>query len=100
MRIAFLNCYSPSTFKAIIDGDDREKMVAQVFESVGGKLESMMLTQGAFDALVIGSVPNHNAAAGLAMAMKSTGMCSESLLLEELNLEDILVPARKVLEAK
>ena len=57
--------------------EDREQAVAELFESVGGKLIGWYLTFGPSDWLVIGDFPDEKAAASAVLAAAAGGSLSE-----------------------
>jgi uncharacterized protein with GYD domain len=54
-------------------GSDRRKAVADMVKSVGGKLESFHFGFGERDAIVIVELPDHEAAAAVALIVNSAG---------------------------
>ena len=51
----------------------RQRAVAELCESVGGKLESMYYAFGDIDVFAIAELPTNEAAAALSLAVNSTG---------------------------
>jgi uncharacterized protein with GYD domain len=70
-------------------GTKRRQAVSHALESLGGKLESMYFCLGDSDCIVIADLPDAISAAGLSIAVSSTGTArlSTTLLLtaEELD---------------
>jgi uncharacterized protein with GYD domain len=60
----------------VANPENREQVVAKLFESVGGKLIGWYLTFGASDWLVIGEFPNEKAAATAILAAAAGGSLS------------------------
>jgi uncharacterized protein with GYD domain len=54
-------------------GTKRRKVVADLFASLGGKLESYHFSFGADDYVVIGELPSNAAAAAASLATSATG---------------------------
>lgn len=61
----------------VANPENREQVVAKLFESVGGKLIGWYLTFGARDWLVIGEFPNEKAAASAILAAAAGGSLSD-----------------------
>ncbi len=95
MRTIFLACYAPHAVKGLIDGSDREAAVKALLDSVGGKLESMMFTRGAYDVAVISEMPDLNTGMGLTMAIKASGAFTKITVLEELDMGPVVAAAQK-----
>ena len=49
---AVLANYAPHAAKGLMQGSDREAAVKALYESVGGKMSSMMFTRGAYDVVI------------------------------------------------
>src|SRR4026208_892288 len=61
----------------VTNPENREQVVAKLFESVGGKLIGWYLTFGAHDWLVIGEFPDEKAAASAILAAAAGGSLSD-----------------------
>lgn len=99
MRVIYLANYEPHALKGIMQGSDREAAIRTLVESVGGTLESTMLSRGAYDVVVIASMPNQAAALGMAMAVRASGSISEAVVLEELDPKPIIAAANTAAKA-
>ena len=95
MRTIFLACYAPHAVKGLIAGSDRKAAIEALLNSVGGKLESMMLTRGEFDVAVICEMPDQSAGMGLTMAIHASGAFTRITILEELEMESVIAAAQK-----
>jgi uncharacterized protein with GYD domain len=64
-------------------GSAREAAVRNLFESMGGKVESFYFAFGKRDVFVIGELPDNAAAAGLALAVNAAGsaLCKTTILM-------------------
>ena len=47
MKVTILANYAPHTAKGLMQGSDREAAVKALYESVGGKMTSLMFTRDA-----------------------------------------------------
>jgi uncharacterized protein with GYD domain len=54
-------------------GTSRREAVAQVAESVGGRLESFYFAFGDYDAYVVADLPDNEAAAAVALTVNAAG---------------------------
>ena len=99
MRAIILANYAPHAVKGLIQGSDREAAIRALTESVGGKLESVMFTRGAYDIAVTFTVPDQAAGLGVAMAVRASGSLSEVQVLEELDIKPILAAAQTAAKA-
>ena len=95
MRVIFLGSYSPQAMKGLIGGSDREAAVKALLGSVGGKLESLMFTRGAYDIAAIAEVPDQAAGMGLTMAIRASGAFTTMTVLDELDMGPIIAVAQK-----
>ncbi len=93
MRTIFLGCYAPHAVKGLIG--DREAAVKALLDSVGGKLESLMFTRGAYDVAVISEMPDQNTGVGLTMAIQASGAFTKITVLEELDMKPVIAAAQK-----
>ncbi len=95
MRTIFLGCYAPHAVKGLIGGSDREAAIKALFDSVGGKLESLMFTRGEYDVAVICEMPDQNTGMGLTMAIQASGAFTKISILEELDMKPVIAAAQK-----
>lgn len=63
-------------------------------ESVGGKVESVMFTRGAYDIVVAADVPDRASSMGLAMAVRASGSMTDFTVLEELDMKAVISAAQ------
>ena len=70
--------YSPDGIKGVIakGGVARREAVEKMLSDLGGHVESFDFAFGDRDAIVICEVPNHVAAAAIALAVGASGMAS------------------------
>ena len=94
MKVTILANYAPHAVKGLIQGSDREAAVKALFESVGGKMTSMMFTRGIYDIVINGEVPDQSAGMGLALATRASGSLSDLVVLEELDMKAVLKNAK------
>lgn len=99
MRVVVLGNYAPHAIKGIMQGSDREAAIRTLVESVGGTLESAMLTRGAYDFAVTCSVPDQAAVLGVAMAIRASGSLADVVVLEELDPKPIIAAANTAAKA-
>ena len=95
MKTTVLANYAPHAVKGLMQGSDREAAVRALYESVGGKMTSLMFTRGAYDVVIQGEVPDQAAGMGLALAVRASGSLTDLVVLEELNMKDVLKAAGK-----
>ena len=95
MKVTVLASYEPHAAKGLMQGSDREAAIRTLFESVGGKLNSLMFTRGMYDVVVNGEVPDQNAGMGLTLAVRASGSVSDLVILEELNMKAVIAAANK-----
>ena len=93
MKVTVLANYAPHAVKGLIKGSDREAAVKTLFESVGGKMTSMMFTRGAYDIVINGEMPDQVAGMGLAWAVRASGSLNDVVVLEELDMKAVLAAA-------
>ena len=93
MKVTVLANYAPHAVKGLIKGSDREAAVKTLFESVGGKMTSMMFTRGAYDIVINGEMPDQAAGMGLALAVRASGSLNDVVVLEELDMKAVLAAA-------
>ncbi|KUM28081.1 hypothetical protein AU467_35120 [Mesorhizobium loti] len=95
MKVTILANYEPQAAKGLMQGSDREAAIKALFESVGGRMSSLMFTRGKYDVVVNGEVPNQTAGMGMALAVRASGSVSDLVVLEELDMKAVLVAANK-----
>jgi uncharacterized protein with GYD domain len=95
MKVTILANYAPHAAKGLMQGSDREAAVKALYESVGGKMTSLMFTRGAYDVVINGEVPDQAASMGLALAVRASGSLNDLVVLEELNMKAVLAAANK-----
>lgn len=70
--------YTPEAWKSLVKSpQDRFEAVRPAVEQLGGKVVSGYLAFGDYDAIAIVDMPDHVAAAALAMAFAAGGACRE-----------------------
>ena len=95
MKVTILANYEPHAAKGLMQGSDREAAIKALFESVGGKMASMMFTRGIYDIVVNGDVPDQSAGMGMVLAVRASGSVSDVVVLEELDMKAVLAAANK-----
>lgn len=99
-KYAILGGYTAETWARFIDNpEDREAAVRSAVESVGGKLESIYWCFGEDDYLLIAECPDDIAAAGVSVAVGSSGALRNLRtikLIEARDLKQVLDKARTV----
>jgi uncharacterized protein with GYD domain len=70
--------YTAEGIKGVLDkgGSAREEAGREAVESAGGKLEALYFAFGDTDVYAICDMPNHAAAASVAMTVSATGLLS------------------------
>ncbi|TIS19297.1 MAG: GYD domain-containing protein, partial [Mesorhizobium sp.] len=95
MKVTILASYEPHAAKGLMQGSNREAAIQALFESVGGRMSSVMFTRGIYDVVVNGEVPDQVAGMGMALAVRASGSLSELVVLEELDMKAVLEVANK-----
>ena len=95
MKVTILANYAPHAAKGLMQGSDRQAAVKALFESVGGKVSSVMFTRGIYDVVVSGEVPDQSAGIGMSLAVRASGSLTEMVVLEELDMKAVLAAANK-----
>lgn len=95
MKTTILANYASHAAKGLMQGSDREGAVKALYESVGGKMTSIMFTRGAYDVVNQGEVPDQSAGMGLALAVRASGSLTDLVVLEELDMKAVLAAANK-----
>ena len=57
-------------------GSGRREAIQKLFESLGGKLESLYFAFGDVDAYVIGELPDNESAAAVSLAVNQSGVAT------------------------
>jgi uncharacterized protein with GYD domain len=83
----------------VTNPENREQVVAKLFESVGGKLIGWYLTFGAHDWLVIGEFPDEKAAASAILAAAAGGSLSDVETNVAMSAKDAEATFRKAQQA-
>lgn len=99
MKVTILATYEPHAAKGLMQGSNREVAIAALFESVGGKMNSLMFTRGKYDVIVNGEVPNQAAGMGMTLAVRASGSVRDMVVLEELDMKAVLAAANKAASA-
>jgi uncharacterized protein with GYD domain len=95
MKVTVLANYAPHAAKGLMEGSDRQAAIKALFESVGGKVTSMMFTRGIYDIVINGEVPDQSAGMGLILAVRASGSVNDLVVLEELDMQAVLAAAKK-----
>jgi uncharacterized protein with GYD domain len=95
MKVTVLANYAPHAAKGLMEGSDRQAAIKALFESVGGKVTSMMFTRGIYDIVINGEVPDQSAGMGLILAVRASGSVNDLVVLEELDMKAVLAAANK-----
>jgi uncharacterized protein with GYD domain len=96
VQALLLGKYHAHALKGLIAGSDRKAAVEAMMEAVGGKVNSIQFTRGAYDVVVEVSAPTHDALMGVTTALKASGAFESADYLEYVNIETISEQAKKV----
>ncbi|AZO24452.1 MAG: GYD domain-containing protein [Mesorhizobium sp.] len=95
MKVTILANYEPNAAKGLMQGSNREAAVQALFESVGGKMNSLVFTRGLYDVVVNGEVPDQVAGMGMTLAVRASGSVRDLVVLEELDMKAVIAAANK-----
>jgi uncharacterized protein with GYD domain len=95
MKVTILATYEPQAAKGLMQGSNREAAIKALFESVDGKMSSLMFTRGIYDVIVNGEVPDQIAGMGMTLAVRASGSVSDMVVLEELDMKAVIAAANK-----
>ncbi|CDX27190.1 conserved hypothetical protein [Mesorhizobium sp. ORS 3324] len=95
MKVTILANYEPHAAKGLMQGSNREVAIQALFESVGGRMSSLMFTRGTYDVVVNGEVPDQVSGMGMALAVRASGSVSDLVVLEELDMKAVIEAANK-----
>ncbi|RWD80670.1 GYD domain-containing protein [Mesorhizobium sp.] len=95
MKVTILANYEPNAAKGLMQGSNREAAVQALFESVGGKMHSLVFTRGLYDVVVNGEVPDQVAGMGMTLAVRASGSVRDLVVLEELDMKAVIAAANK-----
>ena len=102
-KYAILGGYTAETWARFIDNpSDRTQAVNRAAQSVGGQVESVYLTFGEDDFLVIAECPDDESAAAISVAVGSTGALRNLRtlkLIEAVGITLVLAKAKSVVGA-
>ena len=87
--------YTPEALKGFLSKptDDRKTAVTKLVESVGGNLVSFDIVRGDYDLVMVVDAIDFNSAAGAKIAVQSTGMASDAVILEAVDMTEIVSKA-------
>ena len=97
MKIMLLGSYTSSALNGLLSGSDRKAAVDAMLSQVGGTVDQLSFTRGEYDVFVGATVPDGASLPGIAMALRASGAFEKAVALEEINLNEVLDVARKVL---
>ncbi|TGQ49864.1 GYD domain-containing protein [Mesorhizobium sp. M1C.F.Ca.ET.193.01.1.1] len=95
MKVTILANYEPHAAKGLMQGSNREAAVQALFESVGGRMNSLTFTRGLYDVVVNGEVPDQVAGMGMTLAVRASGSVRDLVVLEELDMKAVIAAANK-----
>ncbi|OHV89575.1 GYD domain-containing protein [Mesorhizobium sp. ORS 3428] len=95
MKVTILANYEPHAAKGVMQGSNREVAIRALFESVGGRMSSVIFTRGLYDVVVNGEVPDQVAGMGMALAVRASGSVRDLVVLEELDMKAVIEVANK-----
>ena len=84
--------YTPEALKGFLGKptDDRKAAVTKLVESVGGNLISFDIVRGDYDLVMVVDSIDFNSAAGAKIAVQSTGMATDAVILEAVDMTEIV----------
>ena len=87
--------YTPEALKGFMSKptDDRKAAVTKLVESVGGNLISFDIVRGDYDLVMVVDSIDFNSAAGAKIAVQSTGMATDAVILEAVDMTEIVSKA-------
>ena len=91
--------YTPEALKGFLSSpsDDRKQAVDKLVESIGGKVLSFDIVRGPYDIIISVEVSDFAAVAGAKIAVQSTGMVSDAVILEAVDMTKIVTQASTAL---
>ena len=93
--------YTPDFFEALIKdpSSDRREHTRRLVEIAGSKMLDYSLTRGEFDFVVVQEAPDFDTLAAIKIAVESTGMVTDFIILEDIDLNAIASKSSKILES-
>ena len=93
--------YTPDFFEALIKdpNSDRREHTRRLVEIAGSKMLDYSLTRGEFDFVVVQEAPDFETLAAIKIAVESTGMVTDFIILEDIDLNAIASQSSKILES-
>ena len=91
--------YTPEALKGFLSSpsDDRKQAVDKLVESIGGKVLSFDIVRGPYDIITSVEVSDFAAVAGAKIAVQSSGMVSDAIILEAIDMTEIVTQASTAL---
>ena len=91
--------YTPEALKGFMSNpsDDRKEAVSKLVESIGGEVVSFDIVRGELDLVLCVDGTDFNSAAAAKIAVQSTGMVSDAIILEAVDMTEIVSKASTVL---
>ena len=98
MKFIFLGNYSNAGLQGFIKNpnQDRKSVISSMMEKAGGTLESLYLTRGNYDVVVIGEAPDFETVGAIKMMIMATGAFDEAEILEETDFNKIAQKASDI----
>ena len=91
--------YTPEALKGFLSSpsDDRKQAVNKLVDSIGGNVLSFDIVRGPYDIIISVEVSNFAAVAGAKIAVQSSGMVSDAVILEAIDMTEIVTQASTAL---
>ena len=87
--------YTPEALKGFMSkpSDDRKAAVNKLVEYVGGKVLTIDIVRGPYDLIISVDGTDFTSVAGAKIAVQSTGMVSDAVILEAVDMTEIVTKA-------
>ena len=102
MKVWFIASYNPQGLKGLMATggyNARRQAIESLCNTMGVTLQDVTFTRGKYDIIVSFEAPNEEVALGVLVAVQSTDVISEIVLLTELDINAIVGHANKALPA-
>ena len=98
MKFIFLGNYSNEGLEGFIKNpsQDRKSVISNMMNKAGGKMNSIYLTRGNYDVVVIGDAPDFETVGAIKMMIMATGAFKEAVILEETDFNKIAKKASEI----
>ena len=101
MKFIFLGNYSNAALEGFIKNpnQDRKSVISNMMNKAGGTMDSIYLTRGNYDVVVIGDAPDFETVGAIKMMIMATGAFKEAVILEETDFNKIAKKASDIASA-